>query len=222
MENRAHASIYIYSWMWYFISRKVVTLIQVCLPPASHALLFTAAPLCSTQTIAEVKSIIRYHRTVIRIVTMMGVKMILSNERLKISRLVLSFSCWLRFICLIEIGANESYATRYNILLYRGNHLHLLFVDWDALYYTSQTFGFNSLHTTTTTFTNAWKYINITPMQMMMKEQDEGLEMLGQSAERLSKISLGIHEELGHQNKWVYRIWLRFEILENYGRLWSL
>ena len=38
-------------------------------------------------------------------------------------------------------------------------------------------------------------------MQMMMKEQDEGLEMLGQSAERLSKISLGIHEELGHQNK---------------------
>ena len=129
----------------------------------------------------------------------------------------------LRFICLIEIGANESYATRYNILLYRGNHLHLLSIDWDALYYTSQTFGFNSLHTTTTTFTNAWKYINITPMQMMMKEQDEGLEMLGQSAERLSKISLGIHEELGHQNKWVYRcIWLRFEILENYGKLWSL
>mmetsp|Transcript_31044 Transcript_31044/g.63341 ORF Transcript_31044/g.63341 Transcript_31044/m.63341 type:complete len:91 (-) Transcript_31044:464-736(-) len=34
-----------------------------------------------------------------------------------------------------------------------------------------------------------------------MKQQDEGLEMLGQSAERLSKISLGIHEELGHQNK---------------------
>jgi hypothetical protein len=27
--------------------------------------------------------------------------------------------------------------------------------------------------------------------------------MLGQSAERLSKISMGIHEELGHQNKWV-------------------
>ena len=37
--------------------------------------------------------------------------------------------------------------------------------------------------------------------QMMMKQQDEGLEMLGQSAERLSKISMGIHEELGHQNK---------------------
>lgn len=39
--------------------------------------------------------------------------------------------------------------------------------------------------------------------QQMMKEQDQGLEMLGQSAERLSKISMGIHEELGHQNKWV-------------------
>ena len=37
--------------------------------------------------------------------------------------------------------------------------------------------------------------------QQMMKEQDQGLEMLGQSAERLSKISMGIHEELGHQNK---------------------
>eukprot|EP00571_Detonula_confervacea_P007166 CAMPEP_0172328092 /NCGR_PEP_ID=MMETSP1058-20130122/60172_1 /TAXON_ID=83371 /ORGANISM="Detonula confervacea, Strain CCMP 353" /LENGTH=94 /DNA_ID=CAMNT_0013045189 /DNA_START=91 /DNA_END=376 /DNA_ORIENTATION=+ len=41
----------------------------------------------------------------------------------------------------------------------------------------------------------------IRQQQMMMKEQDEGLEMLGQSAERLSKISLGIHEELGHQDK---------------------
>lgn len=40
-------------------------------------------------------------------------------------------------------------------------------------------------------------------LQQMMKEQDQGLEMLGQSAERLSKISMGIHEELGHQNKWV-------------------
>ena len=37
----------------------------------------------------------------------------------------------------------------------------------------------------------------------MMKQQDEGLELLGQSADRLSKISMGIHEELGHQNKWV-------------------
>jgi len=40
----------------------------------------------------------------------------------------------------------------------------------------------------------------IRQQQMMMKQQDEGLEMLGQSAERLSKISMGIHEELGHQN----------------------
>ena len=40
----------------------------------------------------------------------------------------------------------------------------------------------------------------------MMKEQDQGLEMLGQSAERLSKISMGIHEELGHQNKWVLQV----------------
>ena len=38
-------------------------------------------------------------------------------------------------------------------------------------------------------------------LQMMMKQQDQGLEMLGQSAERLSQISMGIHEELGHQNK---------------------
>ncbi len=37
--------------------------------------------------------------------------------------------------------------------------------------------------------------------QAMMKEQGEGLEMLGQSADRLSQISMGIHEELGHQNK---------------------
>mmetsp|Transcript_12993 Transcript_12993/g.27476 ORF Transcript_12993/g.27476 Transcript_12993/m.27476 type:complete len:139 (-) Transcript_12993:468-884(-) len=41
----------------------------------------------------------------------------------------------------------------------------------------------------------------IRQQQLQMKQQDEGLEMLGQSAERLSKISLGIHEELGHQNK---------------------
>lgn len=43
--------------------------------------------------------------------------------------------------------------------------------------------------------------VSIMLQQMMMKQQDEGLEMLGQSAERLSKISMGIHEELGHQNK---------------------
>mmetsp|Transcript_34716 Transcript_34716/g.62512 ORF Transcript_34716/g.62512 Transcript_34716/m.62512 type:complete len:136 (-) Transcript_34716:173-580(-) len=41
----------------------------------------------------------------------------------------------------------------------------------------------------------------IRQQKTMMKQQDQGLEMLGQSAERLSKISLGIHEELGHQNK---------------------
>eukprot|EP00956_Cyclotella_meneghiniana_P029490 scaffold71447_cov33-Cyclotella_meneghiniana.AAC.2 len=41
----------------------------------------------------------------------------------------------------------------------------------------------------------------IRQQRQMMKEQDQGLEMLGQSAERLSKISMGIHEELGHQNK---------------------
>jgi hypothetical protein len=33
--------------------------------------------------------------------------------------------------------------------------------------------------------------------------------MLGQSAERLSQISMGIHEELGQQNKWVcgFMLW---------------
>ncbi|KAL3788720.1 hypothetical protein ACHAWO_002716 [Cyclotella atomus] len=41
----------------------------------------------------------------------------------------------------------------------------------------------------------------IRQQRQIMKEQDQGLEMLGQSAERLSKISMGIHEELGHQNK---------------------
>ncbi|KAL7463408.1 hypothetical protein ACHAXS_005666 [Conticribra weissflogii] len=41
----------------------------------------------------------------------------------------------------------------------------------------------------------------IRQQQLQIQRQDEGLEMLGQSAERLSKISLGIHEELGHQNK---------------------
>lgn len=37
--------------------------------------------------------------------------------------------------------------------------------------------------------------------QMMMKQQDEGLEMLGQSAARLGELSMNIHEEIGHQNK---------------------
>mmetsp|Transcript_33490 Transcript_33490/g.61524 ORF Transcript_33490/g.61524 Transcript_33490/m.61524 type:complete len:136 (+) Transcript_33490:218-625(+) len=43
----------------------------------------------------------------------------------------------------------------------------------------------------------------IRQQKMMMKEQDQGLEMLGQSAERLSQISFGIHEELGHQTKMI-------------------
>mmetsp|Transcript_27081 Transcript_27081/g.80054 ORF Transcript_27081/g.80054 Transcript_27081/m.80054 type:complete len:91 (+) Transcript_27081:55-327(+) len=34
-----------------------------------------------------------------------------------------------------------------------------------------------------------------------MKRQDEGLEMLGQSADRLGQLSMNIHEELGQQNK---------------------
>ncbi|KAL3827341.1 hypothetical protein ACHAXA_005087 [Cyclostephanos tholiformis] len=41
----------------------------------------------------------------------------------------------------------------------------------------------------------------IRQQKLMMKKQDEGLEMLGQSAERLSQISMGIHDELRHQNK---------------------
>jgi len=37
--------------------------------------------------------------------------------------------------------------------------------------------------------------------RLQMQEQDAGLEMLGQSAQRLGQLSLGISEELGHQNK---------------------
>lgn len=37
--------------------------------------------------------------------------------------------------------------------------------------------------------------------QQLMKQQDEGLEMLSQSADRLGKMSLQINEELGFQNK---------------------
>jgi hypothetical protein len=37
--------------------------------------------------------------------------------------------------------------------------------------------------------------------QQLFAEQDQGLEMLGQSAERLGKMSMAIHEELGFQNK---------------------
>ena len=119
------------------------------LPLPSKRPLVSAAPLCSTQTIAEVKSIIRYHRTVIRIVMMMGVKMILSNERLKISRLVLSFSCWLRFICLIEIGANESYATRYNMILFRYRRSFAFTIcrlRCSLLYFSNLRFQFSSHH----------------------------------------------------------------------------
>lgn len=35
----------------------------------------------------------------------------------------------------------------------------------------------------------------------LLQEQDQGLEMLGQSAERLGKMSLQISEELGFQNQ---------------------
>ena len=34
-----------------------------------------------------------------------------------------------------------------------------------------------------------------------LKQQDEGLDMLSKSADRLGALSLGISEELGHQNK---------------------
>lgn len=33
-----------------------------------------------------------------------------------------------------------------------------------------------------------------------MKKQDQGLEMLSQSAERLGQLSMGIHDELNQQN----------------------
>ena len=44
-------------------------------------------------------------------------------------------------------------------------------------------------------------YLTSSHAQMMMKQQDEGLEMLGQSAARLGELSMNIHEEIGHQNK---------------------
>lgn len=34
-----------------------------------------------------------------------------------------------------------------------------------------------------------------------MKQQDEGLDMLSESVQRLGQLSTGISEELGHQNK---------------------
>lgn len=40
-------------------------------------------------------------------------------------------------------------------------------------------------------------------LQQQLKQQDEGLDMLSKSADRLGALSLGISEELGQQNKWV-------------------
>jgi hypothetical protein len=37
--------------------------------------------------------------------------------------------------------------------------------------------------------------------QQLMQQQDQGLEMLAQSAERLGTLSMAIHDELGQQNK---------------------
>jgi len=37
--------------------------------------------------------------------------------------------------------------------------------------------------------------------QQQLKQQDEGLDMLSKSAERLGALSMGISEELGQQNK---------------------
>jgi hypothetical protein len=42
---------------------------------------------------------------------------------------------------------------------------------------------------------------SIQRQQKQMREQDEGLEMLGQSADRLGQMSMNISEELGFQNK---------------------
>lgn len=42
---------------------------------------------------------------------------------------------------------------------------------------------------------------SIQRQQQQMKEQDAGLEMLGQSADRLGQMSMTISEELGFQNK---------------------
>jgi len=41
----------------------------------------------------------------------------------------------------------------------------------------------------------------IRSQRALMKHQDEGLEMLSSSADRLGKLSLGISEELDQQNK---------------------
>ena len=42
------------------------------------------------------------------------------------------------------------------------------------------------------------------PKQQQLKKQDEGLDMLSKSADRLGQLSMNIHEELGQQNKWVF------------------
>jgi ABC-type transport system involved in cytochrome c biogenesis ATPase subunit len=42
---------------------------------------------------------------------------------------------------------------------------------------------------------------SIQRQQQQMRQQDEGLEMLGQSADRLGQMSMTISEELGFQNK---------------------
>ena len=39
--------------------------------------------------------------------------------------------------------------------------------------------------------------------RLQLQQQDEGLELLSESAARLGSLSLGISEELNHQNKWV-------------------
>jgi hypothetical protein len=41
----------------------------------------------------------------------------------------------------------------------------------------------------------------IRQQKLLLKQQDVGLELLSESADRLAQISMGIHEELGHQNK---------------------
>ena len=41
----------------------------------------------------------------------------------------------------------------------------------------------------------------IRQQKLLLKQQDVGLELLSDSADRLAQISMGIHEELGHQNK---------------------
>ena len=62
---------------------------------------------------------------------------------------VSSFSCWLRFICLIEIGANESYATRYNMILFRYRRSFAFTIcrlRCSLLYFSNLRFQFSSHH----------------------------------------------------------------------------